>query len=140
MPRNAPPITWKCSSNTSTTGMTREQFLSQKTESERRIRHRVVPVGIIYSMRLLAVLAGIFLAALLWTRFATGARSAILGELGVCVLLFVVGVSAERDSRRQFVELALKCPECQRCLVFNQAGKTVETGCCSYCGRRLFDL
>jgi len=123
----------------SITGMTREQFLSQKTESERRIRHRVVPVGVIYSIRLLSVLAGILLAVLLSTRFASGIRTAILGELGICVLLFVVGVRAERDSRRQFAELALKCPECERHLVFNHAEKTVETGCCSYCGRRLFD-
>jgi hypothetical protein len=138
VPLNAPPITLKGSSYMSTTGMTREQFLSQKTEAERRIRHRVVPVGIIYSIRLLSVLAGVFFSVLLWTRFATGVRIVILSELGICVLLFVVGVRAERDSKRQFVELALKCPECQSCMVFNRAEKTVETGYCYHCGRRFF--
>ena len=120
--------------------MTQDQFISQKIDSERRIRHRAVPVGIIYSIQLASVPASILLAVLLWRVFATGAWTAILCGLGGCVLLFVVGVRAVQDSRRQFVRLALKCPECQSCLVFSQAEKTVETGCCYHCGRRFFDL
>ena len=120
--------------------MTQDQFISQKIDSERRIRHRAVPVGIIYSLQLASVPASILLAVLLWRVFATGAWTAILCGLGGCVLLFVVGVRAVQDSRRQFVRLALKCPECQSCLVFSQAEKTVETGCCYHCGRRFFDL
>jgi|ERR1035441_8545175 hypothetical protein len=103
--------------------MTREQFISQKTESERRIRHGVVPVGIISSIQLVSVPASIFLAVLLWRFFATGASTAIFCGLGLCVFLFVVGFRAERDSRRQFVRLALKCPECQSYLVFNRTEK-----------------
>ena len=120
--------------------MTREEFISLKKDSERRISRRVVPVGIIYSIRLVSPLAALILAALLWRFFSTEARTTILVELGVCVLLFVGSFPAEGDSRRQFSRLALKCPACQSCLVFVGAEKTVETGCCYECGQKVFDL
>ena len=120
--------------------MTREQFISQKKDSERRIVRRVVPVGIIYSVRVASAFAGMVLAVLLWRFFPTGARTTILIEFGFCVLLFVGSFPAERDSRRQFSRLALKCPSCQSCLVFVRAEKTLETGCCYDCGKRVFDL
>jgi len=119
--------------------MTREEFISQQTDSERRIVRRVVPYGIIYSIRLVSAVAIVLLAVLLWIYFATDARNSILYELGFCLLLFVGSFPVERDTRRQFPRLGLRCPSCQSYLIFLDGRKTAETGCCHHCGERIFD-
>ena len=120
--------------------MTREEFMSQKADSERRICRRVIPLGVIYSIRITSAPAAIILAVLLVQFFATEARTTILLELGFCLLLFGASFPGERDSTRQFLRLALRCPSCGACLVFQRAPKTTDTGCCYECGKRLFDL
>ena len=120
--------------------MTRDEFISHKTESELRISRQVIPVGIVYSVRLAAAFSSVVLAVLLFRYFSTDARTTILLAFGVCVLLFFVSFPAERHSRSRFFTLALKCPFCQSCLVFIRAQKTLETGCCYHCGKSVFDL
>lgn len=126
----------------SASNITREQFISRMRDSERGIRHRVVPLGIIYSIRLVSAFAGLVLSVLLFWFLATEARNTVLIELGVCILLFVGSYAAEWDGKRRFVRLALKCPSCQSCLVFlrtdQAAQKTLETGRCYHCGERVF--
>ena len=120
--------------------MTQAEFVAKQADSERRIVRRVVPYAVIHSVRLVSALAVIVLTALLWRYFATEARTAILWELGACVLLFVVSFPLERDTRRQFPRLGLRCPSCQSYLIFLDGKKTAETGCCHHCGERIFDL
>ena len=120
--------------------MTREQFTAQKTDSERRISRRVIPVGIVYAVRLISVPASVFLLVLLFRFSGTSARNTICLELGLCLALFIVSFPLERASKSRFFSLALKCPICQSCLVFIRALKTLETGCCYHCGTRVFDL
>ena len=120
--------------------MTREEFLLLQADSERRIKRRVIPMGIIYSIRLVSFPASIFLALLLWEYFATDARTIILWELGFCVLLFIGSFPAERDGRKHFARLGLKCPSCQKHLIFSFGKKTAETGRCYHCGERVYTL
>ena len=118
--------------------MTRDEFILQKTESERRICRRVIPMGFIYSIWVATVPAVVFLAVLLLMYFTTEARTTILYELVFCVLLFAISVPAARDSTKQFARLAVKCPFCQSYFVFipaQEAQKTLETGCCHNCGK-----
>lgn len=120
--------------------MTRDEFVSKKSESEQRIRCSVVPVGIIYAMRLGAVFGLIFCGVIQSKFYGTDFNKTILFALGILVALFAVSFPAARYSRRRFEQLALKCPSCQSCLVFHRASKTVETGCCYHCGKRVFDV
>lgn len=120
--------------------MTRDEFMSQKSESERRIRRRIVPVGIIYAVRLASVFGLIYCGVLQWRFYGTAVYMPMLFAVGFLVLLFGLSFPVARNGYRRFVQLALKCPFCQSCLVFNRAAKTVETGCCYHCGKRVFDL
>jgi hypothetical protein len=119
--------------------MTRAEFLSQQKESERRIVWRVIPLGIIYAIRGMSVVFSIYLAVMLWMYYGTTARNVIVGELIFCVLLFAISFPAERDSKRNFARLGLRCPFCQKFLVFVGGMKAAETGCCDHCGARVFD-
>lgn len=119
--------------------MTREEFLSKQAESERRIRRRVIPLGVIYFIQLASSVGSIILAVLLWIYFATDARNAILLELVFCVLLFAATFPAERDSKKHFARLGLRCPSCQGYLILNDGKKTAETGHCHQCGMRVFE-
>ena len=124
--------------------MTHDEFLMQMSDAEREIRRHVLPLGIIYSVRLASGVAGPVLVVLLFLYFFTAARTAILFELGFCILLFGASFPVERQHKARFVRLALKCPSCQSCLVFlrnDRAGEaTLETGCCYHCGRRVFEV
>jgi len=122
-----------------TSSMTREEFISRQVESERRIRHRVIPFGVIYAVRLASPVCIIILAVLLWICFETEARNLIFLELVFCVLLFAATFLAERNSRKQLGRLGLKCPSCQGYLIFSDGKKTAETGYCPHCGARVFE-
>jgi len=119
--------------------MNREEFLSKQAESERRIKRRVVPMGVIYAIRLASVFGGVILMALLCIFFTTDARNPVLLALGICGILFAASFPAERDSRMNFAKLALKCPSCQDFLVFIEGRKTAATGICPRCAARIFD-
>lgn len=120
--------------------MTREEFLSKQADSERRISWRVLPLGVIYFIRLISLVASMILALLLWTYFATDARKIILFEAVFCVLLFVGSFVAERHGTRQFARLGLRCSYCQGFLVFIDGKKAAATGCCPHCGERVFTV
>ena len=119
--------------------MTRNEFLLKKRESERRIRRRVIPLGVIYSIQLVAAPASIVLMVLLWKYWDTEARNIVLTESVFCILLFAGSLFAERDSRRHYDRLALRCPFCGICLVFIPGKKTVDTGLCYSCGKRIIE-
>jgi hypothetical protein len=123
--------------------MKREEFIAQMTQAERQIRRRVVPLGVVYAVRLASAFACLVLAVLLFLPRVKDARITLLFELGVCVLLFLASFAAERDAKRRFVRLAAKCSKCQTSLVFLEMDvegrKTLETGCCYKCGGPVFD-
>jgi hypothetical protein len=119
--------------------MTREEFILEKSESERQIRRLVIPVGIIYSLRIGAILGLIYCAVLLWEFFGTPVPTRILLVIGFLVLLFGISFPAARYSYRRFAQLSLKCPFCQSCLVFDRADVTTKTGCCYHCGKKVFE-
>src|SRR5438552_13425581 len=98
--------------------MTRDDFLSKQADSERRIRWRVIPLGIIYSIRLVSPVCSMILAVLLWIYFGIDARNIILAELVFCVLFFGGSFLAGRDSRRQFAKRGLRCLSCESYLIF----------------------
>jgi hypothetical protein len=114
---------------------TRDEFIRQKVDSERQIRRRVIPLGIIYAIRLAIIPCGIQAAYLTWN---TGSHIPVFCGLVFCALLFVISFPVERNNKRRFVELALKCPSCLSCLVFED--ETLKTGRCYHCGERIFDL
>jgi hypothetical protein len=119
--------------------MNLEDFLSKQAESERRIRRRVLPMGLIYAIQLASIFCAVVLVVILWVNFATDARNTILLALGICVLLFAAGFPLGRDSRKQFAKLGLKCPSCHNYLVFIDGRKTAETGRCPHCGVQIFE-
>jgi hypothetical protein len=123
--------------------MTKDEFMSKMADAERDIRHSVVPLGIIYSVRLGSAFGIIYSAWLQWQMCGTDIQNPTLIAAGVCILLCAGSFPFERYSKRRFVRLALKCPECQSCLVFlrndETAAKTLMTGCCYRCGKRVFD-
>jgi hypothetical protein len=119
--------------------MTREEFLSKKADSERQIRRSVIPFGLIYSIRLVSPVCIIVLAVLLAIHFGTAARKTILFELLFCVLLFGITFPVERDGRKRFARLGLRCPSCQSYLIFTDGKKVAETGRCPHCGALVFD-
>jgi hypothetical protein len=127
--------------------MSRAEFITTQTESERRIGRRVIPLGVLYSIRLVTPLVILILAVFLpsiWKLGLVGFRvEFVIGLIGF-IFLFVSSFPLERDSKRQFRKLALMCPECQSYLVFMSynpiKSKTLETGCCYHCGKRVFDL
>lgn len=120
--------------------MTREEFVAQKKASEWRISWRVVPPGILYSIFLGMILAVPCLLMLLYLYFSTTVRATILWELACCILLTIICVFAERDGRRRFPKLALKCPSCNGYLVFSAGEETLKTGRCWQCGQQIFDV
>ncbi len=122
-----------------TSCMTREEFISLQVESERQIRRRVIPFGVIYAVRLVSPVCIIILGVLLWIRFETEARNVIFLELVFCVLLFVTTFPVERNSRKQLARLGLKCQSCQGYLIFSDGKKAAETGHCPHCGARVFE-
>jgi hypothetical protein len=119
--------------------MTRGEFISAKTDSERRICPRVIPLGIISAVQLISALACTVLAVILWMFFNTTARDTILVESGICLAMFVGSFPAEKDSKTHFARLALTCPFCHGCLVFSHSMKTSTTGVCCHCDKRVFD-
>ena len=88
--------------------MTRAEFVSQKSESERRIRCSVVPVGIIYAMRLGAVFGLVYCGVIQWGSYGTAIYKPLLFAVGFLLALLVASFPAARYSRRRFAELALK--------------------------------
>jgi hypothetical protein len=120
--------------------MTRDEFVSQKSESERRIRLSVVPLGIIYSVRCASFLGLICCGVIQWKLYGSGVYAPMPLAVGFLVLLLGLTFPLARASIKRFRRLALKCPACESCLVFSRAMKTVETGCCYQCGQRVFDL
>ena len=120
--------------------MKREEFLSKQADSERRISRRVIPLGVIYFIRLVSPVGILILALLLRIYFASDARNSILYELLFCVLLFVGSFLAEKYSRKQLSKLGLRCPACQGYLIFVEGKKTAETGRCHHCGAQIFEL
>jgi uncharacterized membrane protein YagU involved in acid resistance len=119
--------------------MTRDEFVSKKSESERRIRRSVVPVGIIYAIRLASVFGFVYCGVIQWRFYGITLYKPMLVALGLLFLLFGVTFPLARTSIKRFKRLALKCPACQGSLVFTWATKTVETGCCCHCGQRVFE-
>ena len=127
--------------------MTREEFLKKQGDSERRIKRRVIPLGIVYTVRLMSPFVIVFLALLLpgiWQLGDARIRVEFVMAI-VCFILFFVGsFPLERDTKTQFQRLALRCPECSSYLVFirydTEGSKALESGCCYYCGKRVFDL
>lgn len=123
--------------------MTRNEFLSEMSNAERHIRHSVLPLGIIYSVRL-GSFFGIFYAVFQqWKSFGVDIQTPTLLALACCILLCAATYPVERYSKRRFVRLAFKCSCCGSCLVFlrndETAAKTLDTGCCYHCGNRVFD-
>ncbi|HEY3322505.1 MAG TPA: HEAT repeat domain-containing protein [Planctomycetota bacterium] len=121
------------------TDMTRDEFIAQQTAAERQIRRQVIPFGVLYAVFFAMICAIACLAVLLCFYFTTPARTPILYELGSCFVLFELGILAERDGRRRFEKLGVKCPSCHRFLMFTLGEKTAETGRCSHCGEKVFD-
>ena len=119
--------------------MTKEEFITQQADSERRIKLRVMPVGIIYSIRIAVAFGALVLPIPLFLYFNTEARTTILYVLGSCIMVFAMTFPWERYSKRRFVELAIKCPSCQSPLVFLFDLKTNETGICYSCGKKIFE-
>jgi hypothetical protein len=120
--------------------MTKDEFMLQKSESERIIRRRVIPVGLIYSVRMASFLGLALCGVFLWKFYNPAFYTPILPAACVLILLFGISFPAARSSNRRFARFALKCPSCQRWLVFSGAAETVKTGCCYGCGNRIFDL
>ena len=120
--------------------MTREQFISEQAKSERRIRRRCAPLGIIYCIRLATGGFGLYLLAICFKYFNTDARSTILWELAACISIIAITFPWERYSKHRFVELATKCPSCQSILVFLHDEKNVNSGRCYNCGQLLFEI
>jgi hypothetical protein len=124
--------------------MTKDEFTSQMADAERNIRHSVLPLGIIYSVQLASAFGLVYSAVLQWKFCRTDTQTATLLAIGCCLLLFLGGFPVERFSKRRFVRLALKCPACQSCLVFlrgdAEGQKTLDTGLCYRCGKRVFDI
>jgi hypothetical protein len=123
--------------------MTKDEFISQMTGAEGRIRHRVLPLGVIYSVRLGAIFGFAYSVVEQWKLCGRDIQTATLLAAGCCVLLCVATFPFERYSKKRFVMLATKCPTCGSCLVFlrndTTTAKTLETGCCYHCGKRVFD-
>jgi len=127
--------------------MTRAEFITAQTKSERRISWRVIPLGVLYSIRLVSPLVILILALSLpgiWRLGDVGLRVEFVVGLVCFITLFICSFPLERDSKTQFQKLALMCPACQSYLVFMRydtvRSKTLETGCCYHCGKRVFDL
>jgi uncharacterized membrane protein len=119
--------------------MTREQFLLTQADSEHQVRRRVVPMGIIYFLRLAAAFCSVILAVLLYINFATEARNVIFFELAFCISLFVASFVAERASKKHFAKHALKCRSCNGYLIFVDGKKAAESGHCPHCDAQVFE-
>jgi hypothetical protein len=128
-------------------GVTREEFISRQAAAEHQIRRQVIPVGIIYAILLAMIFAITSLVLLLCilplTDFPSDGRTVIrvriLWILGFCVLLVAISLLAERDGRRRFTKLGLKCPSCHKFLMFTSGKLAAATGRCDHCGERVFD-
>jgi hypothetical protein len=124
----------------------KEEFLSRQAAAERKIRRRVIPFPIVWSAEIGLLMGIVVLAPLLFlvaflSDYAPNDLADIRGRLiwglASCISLYCLCLLANHAGRRRFVELALKCPKCDRCLVFD--GEIAATGRCPRCGQRLFD-
>src|SRR5437879_5503789 len=124
--------------------MTKGEFMLQMVGSERAIRRSVVPLGIVYSLRIGSGFGVFYSAWLQWKVSGTDIQPATLVAICVCIIICVGTFPLERFSKGRFVRLALKCPTCQSCLVFlrndSDAARTLETGCCYHCGKPVFHI
>jgi len=118
--------------------------MSQMGSSERDIRRSVLPLGIIYSLRIGSGFGVFYSAWLQWKVSGSDVQAVTLIAIGICVLVCFGTFPLERFSKSRFVRLALKCPTCQSCLVFlsndSTAARTLETGCCYQCGKLVFEI
>ena len=119
--------------------MTRDEFIKQISESEQKIMNRVFPVGIVFAVRLGTIEGLIVCGWLQWRFCGANLYSPMLLAIGILVLLFCGSIPAASYCNKRFDQFALKYPFCHCYMVFNLATKTVETGCCYHCGKRVFD-
>lgn len=123
--------------------MTRDEFISEMSDAELHIRHSVLPLGIIYSVRLGSFFGIPYSIFQQWKAFGMDVQMPTLLAVGSCILVCAATYPIERYSKKRFVRLAFKCSSCGSCLVFlrndGTAAKTLDTGCCYRCGNRVFD-
>ena len=119
--------------------MTRDEFMKQKSESEQKIMNHVFPVGIVFAVRLGTIGGLIYCGWLQWRFCGANLYSPMLLAIGILVLLFCGSIPAASYCNKRFDQFALKYPFCHCYIMFNLATKTVETGCCYHCGKRVFD-
>jgi len=125
--------------------MTKEEFISRKTDAERRIkRFQIVPWGIffaVYSAMFLALPSLlVLLCVAVFKHYPPHARAIILWEIAACGLLTGIIQFQIWNARRRTVdtltELDLKCPSCHK---FVNLRSTAKSGLCWNCGARIFD-
>ena len=118
--------------------------MSQMGSSERDIRRSVLPLGIIYSLRIGSGFGVFYSLWLQWKVSGWDIQPATLIAIAICVLVCFATFPLERFSKSRFVRLAVKCPTCQSCLVYlsndSTAARTLETGCCYRCGEPVFEM
>jgi uncharacterized paraquat-inducible protein A len=122
--------------------MTRAEFITTQAESERQIRRRVIPFGIIYTLRLASPLVILVLAIftpLVWSDIDVGLRATYISGLVVFTMILAGSFPLERRTKRQYQTFGLRCPSCQYYLIFISGLKTVKTGFCYHCGHKIFD-
>jgi len=126
--------------------MTRSEFITAKKDSEQRITRRVFPFGVLYTLRVVSPLVILVLGLSMPTFWFVDGGFRVVGFIAlVCfIVIFIGSFPLERDAKRQYQRLAFKCPACHGYLVFLECRmdslKTLETGCCYHCGKRVFDL
>lgn len=84
--------------------MKRDEFVSQKSGSERRIRCSVVPVGIIYAMRLGAVFGLVYCGVIQLRFYGTAIYKPLLFAVGFLFSLLVASFPAAQHSRKRFAQ------------------------------------
>lgn len=117
--------------------MTREDFIRSKQEGERYGKR--FPWWIFACMWFAGTAWTIYLLVLLLLYWSTEARTPILVELCVCVLLIAALPFFDRLWKERMTKLGLQCPSCHAWLISAKGEAVLQTGRCEDCGTQLIE-
>ncbi len=117
--------------------MTRDEFILKRKTFDHDLRYLgFVPWGIVFAIELGMLGWFIYLLVLLFQYFATDALLTIVSQMALCLLVLFGGYFADRLWRRKLDKSGLRCPSCRKWL----DAPVADTGRCSHCGERVFDI